>query len=564
MKDWSTKVDNDTSTKGIEYPNDINSNYMEKKEVVSTAMTLNESDNQQFIKSIDTISKMKMYVDVGVVNALKLRRDGLSQAIETYSDCMTVFFSPKVNNTGSTTIQLQGLPVVPAKFNGADLEADFLKVSYLYMGIYNPNDNVFEVYQIAIGGTDSSTSSGDPTVRFQVADGVDGKDAINLEQLNTYLDGTNIVDNLTSTATNQTLSAKQGKTLSDLITLINIASNDANLDTMQELVTYIKANRNILLSLNIASVDGLQTALDGKADTTHIHDDLYYGKAVIDTNLNTKANLHGSSTVKFKVANGTDPKDAVNVSQLNLLGTVDSWDYTETTDPLITTNPTKDSALWKNTVSGEFFVCTDKTVDANHWVGTAGTRVRPSTVSVVDIFGDNSAIGLYELEDNANDTGGTNNLTASGSFTYSADAKYGNKSAYFKNTTGNLAIAGTNVRAISLWYKFDSYSDNDNCIITGSGGDSNLSLILRTDGTRTLFTNNKTVYVNGVETTTMPDNGEYNHYVLLTDVDTPNLDYGNKDSDVNTINSAGGYIDQVRTFNRALTADEINQLMNEQ
>lgn len=51
------------------------------------------------------------------------------------------------------------------------------------------------------------------------------------------------------------------------------------------------------------------------------------------------------------------------------------FDYTETTNPFITTNPTAVGATWINTTSGEIFVCTDATTDANVWVGQMGTTV---------------------------------------------------------------------------------------------------------------------------------------------------------------------------------------------
>ena len=61
-----------------------------------------------------------------------------------------------------------------------------------------------------------------------------------------------IVDNLTSTDSTKVLSAAQGKILKDLVDLINaaIASNDPSLDTLQEVVDYIKANNASIASLN--------------------------------------------------------------------------------------------------------------------------------------------------------------------------------------------------------------------------------------------------------------------------------------------------------------------------
>lgn len=62
---------------------------------------------------------------------------------------------------------------------------------------------------------------------------------------------TDIVDNLTSTLTNKPLSANQGRVLKGYIDSINtlLSSDDTNLDTLQEIVAYIKANKTNLDAL---------------------------------------------------------------------------------------------------------------------------------------------------------------------------------------------------------------------------------------------------------------------------------------------------------------------------
>ena len=80
---------------------------------------------------------------------------------------------------------------------------------------------------------------------------------------------TDIINDVTTGGTSKPLSAEQGKTLKGLIDAINVVlqSNDTDLDVLQEVVTYIKANRSTLTSLNIASISGLQAALDAKVAT---------------------------------------------------------------------------------------------------------------------------------------------------------------------------------------------------------------------------------------------------------------------------------------------------------
>lgn len=79
-----------------------------------------------------------------------------------------------------------------------------------------------------------------------------------------------IVNELTSTAVDQPLSAAQGKVLKDLIDAINIllASDTVSLDQLQEIVDYIQQNRSDLDALTISNIAGLQSALDSRLTVT--------------------------------------------------------------------------------------------------------------------------------------------------------------------------------------------------------------------------------------------------------------------------------------------------------
>ena len=77
-----------------------------------------------------------------------------------------------------------------------------------------------------------------------------------------------IQDNLTSTLQAVPLSANQGRVLKGYIDSINalLASDNVNLDDLQEVVDFIEANKATLDSLGISNIAGLQTALDGKVN----------------------------------------------------------------------------------------------------------------------------------------------------------------------------------------------------------------------------------------------------------------------------------------------------------
>jgi hypothetical protein len=53
----------------------------------------------------------------------------------------------------------------------------------------------------------------------------------------------------------------------------------------------------------------------------------------------------------------------------------DKFDYEFGSDPLVTTNPPSVGDSWVNTVTGEIFICIDKTTDNNIWKGTQGNTI---------------------------------------------------------------------------------------------------------------------------------------------------------------------------------------------
>ena len=78
-----------------------------------------------------------------------------------------------------------------------------------------------------------------------------------------------VVNTLTSTATDLPLSAEQGRVLKGLINDINtlLDVQDPALDTLHEIVAYIQTNRSNLESLGISNITGLQAALNAKQNT---------------------------------------------------------------------------------------------------------------------------------------------------------------------------------------------------------------------------------------------------------------------------------------------------------
>jgi hypothetical protein len=87
-----------------------------------------------------------------------------------------------------------------------------------------------------------------------------------LSNILTKFDTLNIKDNLNSE--NGVLSAKQGKILNDKITEIKemLKSDNVDLDSLQEIVTFIENNKHLIDSLEIDNIANLRNVLNSKCD----------------------------------------------------------------------------------------------------------------------------------------------------------------------------------------------------------------------------------------------------------------------------------------------------------
>ena len=149
-------------------------------------------------------------------------------------------------------------------------------------GSLTPNDRYFVANYSAQYDQnfddDSITEFGDVSTNFFTGTGITeltnaGSGAIITSSERTKLSAAlieaDVVDVLTDTATDAPLSANQGKVLKELIDDINtlLTSDNVNLDTLQEVVDFIEANKDSLDNLTIGNIAGLQAALDAKQNT---------------------------------------------------------------------------------------------------------------------------------------------------------------------------------------------------------------------------------------------------------------------------------------------------------
>lgn len=152
------------------------------------------------------------------------------------------------------------------------------------------SDNPHNVNATQVGlGNVNNTADADKPVSTAQQEALDAKVAI-----------TDIVNELTSNLVNKPLSAAQGKVLKDAIDLINqsLLSDNSNLDTLQEVVDFIEINKDSLDNLSIASIAGLQAALDGKAT-----------QASHDNHLADTDNPHGVTKSQVGLANVDNTAD---------------------------------------------------------------------------------------------------------------------------------------------------------------------------------------------------------------------------------------------------------------
>ena len=109
---------------------------------------------------------------------------------------------------------------------------------------------------------------GDNQIKIVLPDSINGNYTLTLPQASgTILTNTNsTIDNLTSDKTDMALSANQGRILKNSIDNIDtlLTSDDTTLDTLQEVVDFIKINKSTLSALTIDSIAGLNNALNSK------------------------------------------------------------------------------------------------------------------------------------------------------------------------------------------------------------------------------------------------------------------------------------------------------------
>ena len=213
-----------------------------------------------------------------------------TNVLATAFSAINNIFVSKVHGTGDdVTAYLQAMDNDTIKINQAgnlnafgifkvtnvqtySSDSNFLQFTLTYQsgnGSLTPNEKYFISNYQAIENIDFGTKS--VTELSDVTGAGSGSIITTAERgiVGNALVHNDVVDNLTTVTTDVPLSANQGKLLNDAIVAINtlLASDETDLDTLQEIVDFIQVNKTTLDNLSINSISGLSTALAGKVDT---------------------------------------------------------------------------------------------------------------------------------------------------------------------------------------------------------------------------------------------------------------------------------------------------------
>lgn len=91
----------------------------------------------------------------------------------------------------------------------------------------------------------------------------------------------------------------------------------------------------------------------------------------------------GSHTGTFPYASLTGIPGGIVSSSGQI--TVNTVTYMTASNPTTTVNPTINGAIWLNSASGEYFVCSNSSSNANEWIGSSGSYVFPATTLTLTI-----------------------------------------------------------------------------------------------------------------------------------------------------------------------------------
>ena len=317
----------------------------------------------------------------------------------------------------------------------------------------------------------------------------------------------------------------------------------------------------------------------------------FTGKVGLGTSSDTIGEILGVHPVETSNVSSwgqTAGADAVNEAYFRVMGNGKTFvDKIYAEDAFIAPSHASDNAANSagGNVAGAIYYNTGSAVHRSY-NGTNWSNIgaAPITESTFDAFGDGSAICLLKANNSNLDTGGNHNASLSSGVTYNTTSKFGSHSF---NPMGNGTYVDIPslpmVETVSFWFycvgsnrgylvdfRHDNPGNGRSYLYTHDGASSGTGQNINMGNDTTTTNRTGIIYIDGVQYTS----GQYNFYdgtwyhivIVRNATDThrnwdQGLRFGNR-SDASTEGNAG-YFDQIRVFDRQITASEALALYNE-
>jgi hypothetical protein len=238
------------------------------------------------------------------------------------------------------------------------------------------------------------------------------------------------------------------------------------------------------------------------------------------------------------------------------------------------------SNMWEGKI--DQFRIFDKALSQSEIDTLYGETHASTTISTTDIFDDDSGVALYQLDGNANDTGGVNGKFGSAAIFTGGNSSTGSKISISNDVYGS----STSVFSVSMWV--NSNTNSGEIPLIGNGGtiggttgyavylnNGQLSLTFRTNPNQNFYFTNTSLYQQGWKHIVLTVNdGAYVLYLDGTSVlngttsnwssnPTPTYDtfIGNR-WNRNESGVLDGIVDEIRIYSDILTSTEVGYLYN--